>query len=197
MNVYEKLQSARVKLQNTTIKKSGKNKYANFEYFELSDFLPHVNEIFNEHKLTSVFNITSEVATLEVINSEKPEEKISFCSPLVNADVKGAIGIQQLGATHTYFRRYMYLIALEIVEHDMVDALPQSGKEQTQTQNTITDTMIKALNMRIETYSKEFGYTVENVNKGLKNKFKKEVKDYTYEDYQSAINFLEKEPKRG
>ena len=37
--VYEKLQKARIKLQNTALKKSGYNRFAEYKYFELGDFL--------------------------------------------------------------------------------------------------------------------------------------------------------------
>ena len=42
MNIYEKLQTARVELQKTALKKSGVNKFAGFKYFELGDFIPAV-----------------------------------------------------------------------------------------------------------------------------------------------------------
>ena len=38
MNVYQKLISARLKLQNTELKKSGNNKFAGYKYFELEIF---------------------------------------------------------------------------------------------------------------------------------------------------------------
>jgi len=47
MTVYKKLQKARVLLNASSIKKSGKNKFAGYDYFELGDFLPTVNEIFD------------------------------------------------------------------------------------------------------------------------------------------------------
>ena len=55
-NVFEKLQQARVQLQNSKLKKSGKNAYAGFSYFELADFIPTVNNIFNDLKLFSNFS---------------------------------------------------------------------------------------------------------------------------------------------
>ena len=55
--VYQKLQKARVKLQNVELKKSGHNSFAGFKYFELGDFLPTVNSIFFELGLCSVFTI--------------------------------------------------------------------------------------------------------------------------------------------
>jgi hypothetical protein len=39
----------------------------------------------------------------------------------VNAENAKGQPIQSLGATHTYLRRYLWLLALEIVEHDAVD----------------------------------------------------------------------------
>ena len=46
MNIYEKLQKARVDLQSKGIKKSGKNTFAKYDYYELADFMPAVNSIF-------------------------------------------------------------------------------------------------------------------------------------------------------
>lgn len=122
-NVYEKLQEARVILQKKNNKKSGKNKFAGFSYYELSDFIPSVNEIFNELKLISMFNIIEKEnrATLEIVNIENVDERVMFESPLAEAEIKGSTPIQCLGGIHTYMKRYLYLNALEIVESDMFD----------------------------------------------------------------------------
>lgn len=120
-NVYEKLQQARVTLQNSKLKKSGKNAYAGFSYFELADFIPTVNNIFNELKLFSNFSIIAGVATLTIINSEKPEESTVFSMPTTELQLKGCTAIQALGGVNTYCRRYLYLNALEIVENDLLD----------------------------------------------------------------------------
>lgn len=122
MNIYEKLQRARVDLQSKGIKKSGKNTFAKYEYYELADFMPAVNSIFSELKLFSQVSFTKESAVLRVIDSEKPEQIIEFTSPWVEATVKGAQPIQNLGACETYQRRYLYMMALEITESDAMDA---------------------------------------------------------------------------
>ena len=44
LNLYQKLQKVRVELQNSKLKKSGKNTFSKYEYFELGDFLPKVKE---------------------------------------------------------------------------------------------------------------------------------------------------------
>lgn len=125
MNVYEKLQQARVKLQNANLKKSGKNNYSGFTYFELADFIPTVNNIFNELKLCSNFSIVAGIATLTIINSEEMNEQTVFTMPTTELQLKGCTAIQALGGVNTYCRRYLYLNALEIVEADMLD--PKAG----------------------------------------------------------------------
>ena len=129
MNIYEKLQNARVELQDLNLKKSGKNNFAKFNYFELTDFLPEVNKIFNNSKLCTNFSIINEIAVLCIINIEKPDEFVEFKSHIASSDVKGCTPIQSLGAVHTYMKRYLYLNALEIVEADSLDPLVGSAKQ--------------------------------------------------------------------
>lgn len=129
-NVYQKLQQCRVELQQTSLKKSGNNKFAGFKYYELADFLPVINELFNNNGLFSQFNIIENVASLEIINAENPEEIIIFSSPTAEANIKGTQPIQNLGGIHTYMKRYLYINALEIVENDLFDAKSGNDKEE-------------------------------------------------------------------
>lgn len=131
LNVYQKLQQARVLLQQKQLKKSGENKYSGFKYFELSDFLPAINSIFNEIGLFSVVNYNEKESTLVICNSDKPEEQIIFNSPNAEIQLKGCHSIQNIGAVETYQRRYLYITALEIAENDILDF---SSGEQTNNQ---------------------------------------------------------------
>ena len=126
MSVYKKLQKARVLLNASSIKKSGKNKFAGYEYFELGDFLPTVNEIFDSVGLCGVVNFGDQ-ATLTVYDTDG-DGQVTFSSPLVFAENSKGQAIQSLGSTHTYFRRYLWLLALELTEHDSIDSLPQEDK---------------------------------------------------------------------
>ena len=121
MSVYKKLQQARVKLQSIELKKSGKNTFAKYSYFELADFLPAINTIFDEVGLCDVISFTDNSAFIQITDVETGEH-IVFTSPSADAPLKGALPIQALGAQHTYLRRYLYLLALNIVEHDSIDA---------------------------------------------------------------------------
>ena len=127
-NVYSKLQKCRVELQKINLRKSGRNTFSGYDYFQLSDFLHEINELFDQHQLFSQIGFTDELATLTIINTEKIDEKIIFTSPMKDVTLKGAHAIQNLGAVQTYQRRYLYLMALEIVEDDTLDAT--QGKEK-------------------------------------------------------------------
>jgi len=129
MNIYEKLQTIRCELQALGLKKSGKNAFAGYDYYELGDFIPHVNQLMKKHQVTSVLNYDKEKATLEIINCEAPEERIVFTSPMAKAVLKGCHDVQNLGASETYIRRYLYVAAFEIVESDVVDASPPVANE--------------------------------------------------------------------
>jgi hypothetical protein len=140
MNIYQKIQTVRVELDKMNLKKTGENKYSNFKYYELPNFLPAVNALCYKHGLYTEFRMEdrqlaegdklTEFAILTIINSEKPEEKRVF--PLKTAEVEigkkkdgsgGAEPIQNMGGKITYMRRYALTIAFEISESDIVDAV--------------------------------------------------------------------------
>jgi hypothetical protein len=133
--VYAKLQKARMMLQAAPIKKSGHNKFANYHYFELGDFLPTINQIFNELGLCSVISFDKELATMRIVDTDNGSS-ITFTSPMAEANLKGTHPIQNLGAVETYSRRYLYVTALEIVEHDALDAT--TGSEAPKSAKPIT-----------------------------------------------------------
>lgn len=122
MSVYKKLMEARTKLQSMQLKKSGLNKFAGYEYFELSDFLPQVQSIFSQVGLCGVVSYEQEIAKLTITDIDDPAQQIVITSPMAEANLKGCHPVQNLGAVETYQRRYLWMTALEILEHDAVDA---------------------------------------------------------------------------
>jgi len=153
MNIYEKLQMCRVALQKAKIKKSGKNTYSGYDYFELSDFLPTINELFMENRLCSQVSFDNTIATLTITDIDKPEDKITFTSPMADAQLKGCHPIQNLGAVETYSRRYLYMAAMEITEPDILEphdnnaeikhTCTDCGKEITATAKKTVDEIIE------------------------------------------------------
>lgn len=128
MSVHKKLMAARVKLQGVKLKKSGQNKFAGYSYFELGDFLPEIQQIFHEVGLCGVVSYDIEYARLCITDVEDGTT-IVITSPMAEANLKGTHPIQNLGAVETYQRRYLWMTAMEIVEHDILDA-SEPVKEQ-------------------------------------------------------------------
>jgi hypothetical protein len=67
------------------------------------------------------------VATMVIRCDDKPEDWFNIESPMGSAALKGCHEVQNIGAVETYQRRYLWVAALEIVEHDALDAT--TGKE--------------------------------------------------------------------
>lgn len=128
MSVHKKLMAARVELQGIKLKKSGMNKFAGYSYFELGDFLPEIQQIFFEIGLCGVVSYDIEYARLCITDVEDGTT-IVITSPMAEANLKGTHPIQNLGAVETYQRRYLWMTAMEIVEHDVLDS-SEPVKEQ-------------------------------------------------------------------
>ena len=122
MNVYEKLAKARVMFQENNPKMSGKNTYAGYTYFELSDILPVINKIGAEIGFVCEVSFSKDEAVLLFRNTEKTDESICFHSPMSTASLKGCHEVQNLGAVQTYLKRYLYQNCFEIVEADQLNA---------------------------------------------------------------------------
>lgn len=121
MNIFEKLLEARLRFHEQEIKKSGWNDFSKYAYFELGDFVLPIMKIFKELKILSIVSFDKETAVMTLIDIDKPEERIKFTSPMGGAQLKGTHEIQQIGAVETYQRRYLYVMAMDIVEHDALE----------------------------------------------------------------------------
>ena len=122
MNVYQKLNEARNLFHQAPLKKSGHNKFAGYSYFELGDFVVPALEIFKQVGLTSVISFKQDEAMMQIINTDKPDEVVTITTPMSEANLKGCHPVQNLGAVQTYIRRYLWVAAMEIVEHDALDS---------------------------------------------------------------------------
>lgn len=184
MSIYAKLAQARVKLQKENLKKTGSNR--SFKYFELKDFLPRVNEIFDELKMCAVVRYSSELATLTIYDCEK-DESIEFTSPMVQKALPSGTEIQNLGAIQTYQRRYLYLTALEIVEDDLVDSIPPEKTEQKkqESQKRYNESTQQNVN---SIHREQYHQDVENLRKRLLNKTKEQIEEEKL--YDRSIQWL-------
>lgn len=152
-NLNESIIQIRVDLQNSKIKKSGKNKFAGFDYYELADFLPRLNELMLQYGINDKFTIEEDKATLTLIKGEETqsynipferfETPLAYKKDKAGNFMKDKSGefiqipsmqdIQYLGALNTYYKRYLYLNAFGITDGEVIDSMDnneiQKGKK--------------------------------------------------------------------
>jgi hypothetical protein len=137
MSVHKKLMQARLALQNTELKKSGKNKFAGYQYFELGDFLPAIQTICNEVGICGHITFYTDIAILSITDMDDASQFIEFKCPMSTAALKGCHEVQNMGAVLTYIRRYLWVNAFEIVEHDSLDSAKPVEVEETLTEEQL------------------------------------------------------------
>lgn len=167
MKLNEAIIKIRVELQKRKLKMTGKNTHAGFSYFELSDFLPTLNELMLENQVNDQITIGKEYAELTII---KGDEKQTYTIPFVMFDVPNTKNgspmmqqIQYLGAICTYYKRYLYMNAFGITDGDVIDNL-NNGELKSPIKNysiSEIETLAKTKNILIENICK--GYKIESL----------------------------------
>ena len=123
INIYKKINELKKEFSTIEVKKSGKNAHLGFKYHELSDFLGIIAHLNVKYGVAEHISIDNQQATLTLTNVDEPSEQIKVSVPFVMADMQVKNDtIQKLGATLTYLRRYLYVQAYAITEHDVIDA---------------------------------------------------------------------------
>ena len=189
MNVYAKLLEARKRFLDAGIKKTGVNRYAEYKYFTLDEIIPIKQAIFKDLGLADVIAFFDEGATLTIYNVDNPSECLKFSSQLAPDESMIKNPIQKVGAIQTYVRRYLYLLALDIIESDGIeetagkpvdeDNKPVAAVKKTNRPATVAE--------RAETKADlidKGGDATETQIKAIKNGLKKlRAKNDSYEEY--------------
>lgn len=118
--ILAKLNKARVKFHESSLTKTGRNTYANYDYFCLADFLMPILRLCDEFGFCGVVSFAPDLATLTLTDLEDASTAV-ITSPMGSAQLKGCHEVQNIGAVETYQRRYLWSAAFEIVEHDALD----------------------------------------------------------------------------
>jgi len=137
LNVYQKLALARTTVLHKGIKKTGKNMFLEFTYYSLEDIVPVAEETFQDLGLVLVvtnlgYTYSKESPKnygFEVVNADEPSERIAFQGAydpmdviVSNAGKNATNPCQAAGSSITYYRRYFWMIALDLVEADAIDS---------------------------------------------------------------------------
>ena len=193
-NVYQKLLEARALFMEEDVKKSGKNMKMSYKYFELQDIVPVALPIFQKVGLLPITTFTDDMALMCVINVDDPQDCINFTSPMreiapiVSNSTGGEVtnAIQRLGSVETYQRRYLYMIALDIVESDSIE--PTTGSNPPPAPKPVAPATPEKRQEVTKTLTAPEGNATELQIKGLKAALAKlRETDPTKEDFITQI----------
>lgn len=154
LSIYRRLSQARLDFRAAGIKKTGRNDFAKFSYYELEDILPKGLEVMAKHGLTPVVSCPGDGDAVMTIYDDQSDRTIIIAAPKGEVMLKACHNIQNVGARITYSRRYLWMTALEIADADMAEKIPPASKKK-QTRS------IDELRTRIRTLVAEAGGTKE------------------------------------
>lgn len=121
-NIYERLTIVRDEFAKIGIEKNGKNMQLTSKFFTLDDIVNKSRNLFHENRILPLDTFTKEEATLTLLDLDNPETTITFSIPMREYMGNAAVTpVQAMGATVTYYRRYLYSLALDLAEKDELE----------------------------------------------------------------------------
>jgi len=131
-SMFQRYAEFKVEFGKLPLKKSGRNDYQKYEYFELSDFSNIADEYLLKHGLVYIGPswVRGEDGTMWVtarIYDLSGMQYIEFRVEEAKSE-HSSNPIQNAGGTITYWKRYMKSLACDLIENDEVDAV-DNGKE--------------------------------------------------------------------
>lgn len=132
IQLLTKIDDVKFDISETEMKKSGKNTFQKYNYFELKDFMPTVRKLCKKYKLATEFHVKNNLASLHVFDLETGYSRYwthELPSLVEFAEKNGEkVPVKETelekikGALETYGRRYLYLAFLELTDGDAIDS---------------------------------------------------------------------------
>jgi hypothetical protein len=124
--------------------------------------------------LLGVICFDQEMAVLTIVDTDEPSVALKFTSPMATVKLGSCHDVQNLGAVHTYLRRYLYVNALEVAEHDELEHKDTRDKPKPpRNTNMVSDTdpISEGELKRLCTMITTNGWSMEDFNARLDKKF--------------------------
>lgn len=135
MNIYQKMNEAKIRIAALNLKMGGFNSHSKYNYFELEDFLGELNKICKGIGLYNHVTFGLDIASLTTTDTDKTEDTLITTSPMSTAKLPGCHDVQNLGAVETYIKRYLYQTAYDIVEKSDTERNPVTEQPKPMGQN--------------------------------------------------------------
>ena len=140
MSVEQKILILRKRIKELNLKPTGHNSHGKYNYYQLSDFLPHTIDICSEIGLYDEYTEDEEYKTLVVKDVEQPTEARTFkmkkmeVPPILPTQPNEKVGVamqragntvQTVGSVDTYYMRYLYRNLLKLTEPDFTEIMAE------------------------------------------------------------------------
>lgn len=140
MSVEQKILTLRKRIKELNLKATGYNSHAKYNYYQLSDFLPHTIDICSELGLYDEYSEDGEYKTLTISDIEKSTDirvykiKKTEIPPVLPNQPTEKVGsamqkvgnnAQAVGSVDTYFMRYLYRNLLKLTEPDFTEIMAE------------------------------------------------------------------------
>lgn len=175
MSVEQKILTLRKRIKELNLKATGYNSHAKYNYYQLSDFLPHTIDICSELGLYDEYSEDGEYKTLTISDIEKPTDirvykiKKTEIPPVLPNQPTEKVGsamqkvgnnAQAVGSVDTYFMRYLYRNLLKLTEPDFTEIMAERNAliqaiQQNLPQDVIRNIVTARSKYRLEDFTNE------------------------------------------
>lgn len=175
MTVEQKILILRKRIKELNLKATGYNSHAKYNYYQLSDFLPHTIDICSELGLYDEYSEVGEYKTLTICDAEKPNDvrvyqiKKTEIPPVLPNQPTEKVGsamqkvgnnAQAVGSVDTYFMRYLYRNLLKLTEPDFTEIMAERNAliqaiQQNLPQDVIRNIVTSRSKYRLEDFTNE------------------------------------------
>ena len=140
LGLLQKITNIRVEFQKKPPEATGNIKIGKehtFNYLELKDFLPMLNNLCNENRIFNHITFSDDKAILKIIDIDNPKDELIFETPfLKDIQIGNCNAMQNCGGAQTYARRYLYYLAYDIQANDLSDYASSRGISNTVNSNS-------------------------------------------------------------
>ena len=175
MSVEQKILILRKRIKELNLKPTGHNSHGKYNYYQLSDFLPHTIDICSEIGLYDEYTEDEEYKTLVVKDVEQPTEARIFkmkkmeVPPILPTQPNEKVGVamqragntvQTVGSVDTYYMRYLYRNLLKLTEPDFTEIMAERNAliqaiHQNLPQDLIRNIVTSRSKYRLEDFTNE------------------------------------------
>lgn len=184
-DVLDKIQLGKYMLSQMKLEKTGRNNFQKYNYFELKDFLPAVQEICVKLGLRTHFNMKHKTKVILEVSDKQSGTKTDFwCHRPKNTEKNPQKFTQLEGSIQTYYMRYLYIQMFELTESDIIDSEDQTKHEEKPKKQPQKKPVKKQVKQSKPTP------TIKKETQKQEPKTKQEKKDYEYHSVEEVANYV-------